>query len=198
MFRPPQPNVTHRWLHFALAVLACVGIGSNASAQVRVGRDSATRLDRFARDLSYGVAEGLVYGEVDQLSHSPPEWGTGWAGYRRRATSNIGEFIIQESTTDALAAVLKRPLDYQPCHCRGFGNRVGWALWETVTDYTPDGKHPVALPRMVGAYAGSFAQASWRPGVSNHLQSALLHGTTSLLIGAAINLFYELRSHGGA
>jgi hypothetical protein len=66
-------------------------------------------------------------------------------------------------------------------------------LQEAVTDAMPDDTHPVAIPRIVGAYAGSFAQASWRPNSGNRVETALLNGTISLAIGAATNIFYELR-----
>jgi hypothetical protein len=62
----------------------------------------------------------------------------------------------------------------------------------------PDGTHPIAVPRIVGAYVGSFAQSTWRPAgpVSNSRAArALIQGTTSLALGAAINLFYEFRPH---
>jgi hypothetical protein len=183
-----------RWTFFASLCLASLLIAPRlATAQVRVGRDSSTRLNRFGRDLVYGVGMGLVYGELDQLRNDPPEWGAGWDGYRRRAASDVGEFVIQEGVTEAMAAGLHRPLDYERCRCRGFGNRVRWALWGSVTDPMPNGNHPVAVPRIVGAYAGSFAQASWRPARSDRMRTALVNGTVSLLIGAGINLFQEVR-----
>src|SRR3954470_5437628 len=175
-----------------LAVLLSLATG-NARAQVRVGRDSSTRLNRFGRDLIYGTAVGLAYAGVDQLRDEPPEWGKGWDGYRKRAASGVGEFVIQEGTTEALAAAMHRPLDYERCPCRGTWNRVGWALWGSVTDPMPNGRHPVAVPRIVGAYVGSFAQATWRPGDSDRARSAVVNGTVSLLIGAGINLFQEAR-----
>ena len=171
-----------------VATVAC-----SAQSQVRVGRDSSTRLARFGRDMVYGTVLGLAWGEVDQLRNDPPEWGKGFEGYRRRAASDVGEFLIQEGATEALAALLKRPLDYAPCHCRGIGNRLRWALAASVTDPMPNGSHPVALPRIAGAYAGSFAQASWRPATSDRTRTALINGTVSLLIGAGINVFQELR-----
>ena len=120
-----------------------------AQSQVRVGRDSSTRLARFGRDMVYGTVLGLAWGEVDQLRNDPPEWGKGFEGYRRRAAS--------------------------------------------VTDPMPNGSHPVAVPRIAGAYAGSFAQASWRPATSDRTRTAVINGTVSLLIGAGINVFQELR-----
>jgi len=164
-----------------------------ASAQVRVGRDSSTRLNRFGRDLIYGTGMGLLFAEVDHLRNEPPEWGKGWEGYRKRAASDVGEFVIQEGTTEALAAALHRPLDYERCPCRGTWNRVRWALWGSVTDPMPGGRHPIAVPRIVGAYTGSFAQATWLPSDVDRARTALVNGTVSLLIGVGINLFQEAR-----
>ena len=176
----------------AIVCLILVPLDS-AEAQVRVGRDSSTRLNRFGRDFVYGVARALAYAEYDQLRKDPPQWGTGWEGYRKRAASDIGEFVVQEGATEALAAALHRPLDYEPCPCHGFGNRLRWALWGSVTDPMPHGSHPIAAPRIIGAYAGSFAQAWWRPAGSDRVRTALLNGTLSLLIGAGINVVQEMR-----
>ena len=180
-----------RALSLGTALLCIASAG--AGAQVRVGRDSSTRLNRFGRDLIYGTAEGLGFAGLDQLRHDPPEWGKGWQGYRKRAASDVGEFVIQEGTTEALAAALQRPLDYERCPCRGPWNRARWALWGSVTDPMPYGRHPIAVPRIVGAYAGSFAQASWRPANGDRVRTAVVNGTLSLLIGAGINLFHEAR-----
>ena len=176
-----------------LAATLVLFVPGVTQAQVRVGRDSATRLDRFGRDLTYGTGMGLLFAGVDQWRNEPPEWGKGWEGYRKRAASDVGEFVIQEGATEALAAALHRPLDYERCPCRATWNRVRWALWGSVTDPMPNGRHPIAVPRIVGAYAGSFAQASWRPNDGNRVSTALLNGTVSLLIGAGINLFQEAR-----
>lgn len=166
---------------------------TSAQAQWRVGRDSATRWTRFGRSMAYGSALGLVYAGADQARNEPKEWGNGLSGYGKRAASNIGEFVIQEGVTEGLAAALHRPLDYQRCHCGSTMKRIGWALQAAVTDQMQDGSHPIAIPRIVGAYAGSFAQASWRPSDSDRNKVALLNGTTSIGIGALINLFHEFK-----
>jgi hypothetical protein len=164
-------------------------------AQVRVGSDSSTRLQRFGRDALYGTAEGLAFAGLDQLNNDPPEWGGGAEGYKKRALSNVGEFYIQEGVTEGLAAIMKRPLDYRRCGCREASRRIGWALQAAVTDPLPNGTHPIAWPRILGAYAGSFAQASWRPtnGGRSRNSVALLNGTESLGIGILINLYHEFR-----
>lgn len=186
-----RTEMPHRLLRAIVVVIALGFFPSWIRAQVRVGRDSSTRLNRFGRDMVYGTAMGLVYGEIDQLRNDPPQWGSGWDGYRHRAMSDVGEFAIQEGTTEALAAVWHRPLDYQRCQCRNYDDRFRWALWNSFTDPMPHDHHPIAWPRIAGAYVGSFAQASWRPVSSNRTRVALGNGTLSLMIGAGINLFHE-------
>lgn len=181
-----------KWGNIAAAALALLA-ATSAEAQWRVGSDSASRWTRLGRDMAYGTVEALAFSAGDQLQNRPAEWGKGWRGYGRRFASNEGEFVIQEGVTEGLAAAMRRPLGYQHCGCRGTMDRIGWALKAAVTDPMPDGSHPLAIPRIAGAYAGSFAQASWRPGSGNRVQTALWNGTTSLGIGALINLYYELR-----
>jgi len=177
-----------------LIALFALTIATPSIAQSRVGADSASRLTRYGRDLLYGTALGFAYAGVDQLRNDPVEWGKGWRGYEKRLASDVGEFLVQETATDILASALNRPLDYQRCHCGDAGNRVEWALMSSITDPTPTRGHVLAVPRIVGAFAGSFAQAAWRPATStSRMQLGLLNGATSLLIGAGINLFHEFR-----
>jgi len=167
---------------------------SVAGAQVRVGRDSTTRLLRFGRDMLYGTAEGLGFAAYDQWQNDPEEWGNGAAGYGRRAASNIGEFLIQEGVTEGVAAIMKRPLDYTPCGCGRTTKRIWWAVRGAVTDQLPDGSHPIAVPRILGAFTGSIAQARWRPSHGHdRTRVGLVNGATSLGIGALINLYKEFR-----
>lgn len=177
-----------------LPALIAVAMSTPAAAQSRVGRDSSTRIARYGHDLVFGIALGTVYAGVDQLRNDPVEWGKGWRGYGKRFASDAGEFIVQETTTDVLAAVLDRPLDYQRCRCHDTGGRAAWALVGAVADPTAGGGHVLAVPKIVGAFAGSFAQAAWRPATSNsRARVGLVNGATSLLIGAGINLYYEFR-----
>lgn len=182
-----------RKIGVAVAAMTFAAV-SSLHAQWRVGPDSASRWTRFGRDMAYGTVEGLAFAGVDQLRDEPPEWGKGWRGYGKRAASNVGEFVIQESVTEGLAAAMRRPLDYPHCTCKHTLDRISWALGSAVVDRMPDGSHPLAIPRIVGAYAGSFAQASWRPSNGeDRTRTALINGTMSLVIGAGINLWHEFR-----
>ena len=163
-----------------------------ASAQSRVGADSSSRIDRLERDLTYGTVEGFGYAGIDQYHLSPPEWGTGWHGYQRRLASDVGEFWVQEIATEGLAAAMNRPLDYQRCRCRTFGARMAHALRGALFDQLPRGREGLAIPRIVGAYGGAYAQTSWRPSSSaSSANLTLSNGTTSLAIGALINIYHE-------
>ncbi|MEO8621451.1 MAG: hypothetical protein ABI625_10325 [bacterium] len=177
-----------------MVALCAFTVASPCIAQSRVGADSSARLTRYGHDLLFGTALGFAYAGVDQLRNDPVEWGKGWRGYEKRLASNVGEFLVQETTTHILASALNRPLDYQRCHCHSAGNRFEWALLAAVTDPTPTRGHVLAVPRIAGAFAGSFAQAAWRPATgTNRVQLGLVNGATSLLIGAGINLFHEFR-----
>ena len=175
---------------YALAAAALL-VAATAQAQWRIGAD--TRLKRFAHDMEYGSAEALGYAAVDQWQKDPPEWGAGWNGYGKRAASNLGEFVIQESVTEGLAALMHRPLDYARCKCKSTLTRVGWAVRGAFADRTRDGSYKIAVPRIAGAYAGAFAQTSWRPDNGNRTETALVKGTTSLAVGVLINLYHEFK-----
>ena len=148
---------------------------------------------RFGRAVGYGAIMGLAYSGVNQINNQPEEWGKGWSGYGKRVASNLGEFLIQESVTDGLAAIMKRPLDYTPCRCGSTSKRVGWALGGAVTDQMHNGKHPIAVPRIVGAYVGAYAQTTWKPDSRSRASQTLLYGTTSLAVGGLINLYHEFK-----
>jgi len=173
------------------AAIVAVMAASPLHAQSRVGRDSLTRLQRFGRALVYGTAMGFVYAGYDQLRNTPSEWGHSWNGYGKRLASNVGEFYIQEGVTEGLAAVMNRPLDYVHCPCHETGARVGWAVEGAVVDVLPNGHRVFAVPRVVGAYVGAIAQASWRPNTGDRWRVGLTNGTTSLAFGALFNLYHE-------
>jgi len=88
--------------------------------------------------------------------------------------------LIQEAVSEGLAAAMNRPLDYTPVVCSGTGGRVKHAALGAVTDELPNGSHPIAVPRIVGAYTGAFLQTTWRPGGSR-AGNALLSGSETLV-----------------
>ncbi len=167
MHRTHRSHIRRRGIALVSALAAGFALVSSstrpAAAQSRPLPDTTNRVKHLRHDVVYGVVEGLAFAGVDQLQNDPSQWGKGWSGYGKRAASNVGEFVVQEGVTAGLSAVMHRPLDYQRCSCKSTSNRIGWAFKTTVVDPMPDGTTPLAIPRIVGAYIGSFAQAAWRP-----------------------------------
>jgi hypothetical protein len=97
--------------------------------------------------------------------------------------SKLGQHAVQVSVTHGLAAVMHRSTGYQPCGCRGFGPRVAHALLQTLT-----------VPRMAGAYAGSFARMAWEPDRS--VGDAAAGATLSLGFSALFHIARELTGVG--
>jgi hypothetical protein len=68
------------------------------------------------------------------------------------------------------------------------------ALSGAVLDQMPGGNESLAIPRIVGAYGGAYTQTTWRPSESrSRANLTLVNGTTSLAIGALINVYHEIR-----
>jgi hypothetical protein len=125
-------------------------------------------------------------GVLDQIrnSHNGPDDLSG-----RIATRAIMR-SVDVSVRHGLAAAMHVSTSYQPCHCHGFGKKVGYALLESFTDRHDDGSRVLTLPRFAGSYASGFTELSW-----NHQRSAgdVLMGTTlSFGLNALFNIGKEL------
>lgn len=165
---------------------------ATAQGQWRVGKDSASRWTAFGRAVATGTGEAVLFSGIDQWRHEPSEWSQDWNGYGKRFASNEGGFLIQEGLTEGLAAALRRPIFYEKCKCKGTSSRVGWAMKTAFLDPMSDGSTPLAIPRITGAFVGSFAQATWRPGSSgSRVGNAVMRGTSSLALGALLNVVHE-------
>jgi len=173
------------------AAIGALAIANTAIAQKYPGYDSTSRENRLARDVVYGTIMGVAFSGVDQWRDDPEEWGDSWNGYGKRVASGLGGFFIQEGVTYGLSTAMNRPMAYTRCRCTGNGKRTSWALRGALFDQMGDGSRPLAIPRIAGAYAGSFAQVAWRPHTGNNAWLGLTRGTSSLAIGALINLYHE-------
>jgi len=183
-----------RRLTLICAAALTLGAVPRADAQLQAGYDTVTRWSRVERNVAYGAAMATLYSAYDQLRDDPSEWERTWDGYGKRYASNFGEFIIQEGVTDGLSVLMHRPQGYRKCNCgTNTGKRIGYAWKNVVTDQMPNGSHPIAWPRLIGTFAGSTAQAAWRPNHGSRYNIAITNGVTSLAIGGLINMWYEFR-----
>lgn len=162
---------------------------------IRVNPESV-RLNNYLRDLAgppalVGVLGG---GLLDHLRRQPSVWNDDADGLARQIASRAGQAAVQVSVRHGLAALMHRSTDYQPCECRGFGPRVEHALLETLTDRRADGSRALSVPRIAGAYAGSFARLAWER--DRGAGDTALGATLSLGFSALFNIARELTGVG--
>jgi hypothetical protein len=155
------------------------------SAQVR---PQNARLNNYLHELaSPGAFLGVIGGGVlDQIrkSDNGPDDLSGRIGTR------IILRTVDVSVHHGLAAAMHVSTSYQPCHCDGFGNKVGHALLESFTDRRDDGSRVLAIPRFAGSYASGFTELAWN---HNHNAGDVLVGTTlSFGLNALFNIGKEL------
>jgi hypothetical protein len=150
------------------------------------------RLNNYLHDLAGpGAFIGVIGGGLaDQIRHT----NNGPDDLPGRIGSRAAQAVVQVSVRHGLAALMHRSTDYQPCDCHGFGRRVGHALLETFTDRRADGSRALSVPRIAGAYAGSFTQLAW-----NHDRSAgdlAFNTTLSFGFSALFNIAREVTGVG--
>jgi hypothetical protein len=146
------------------------------------------RLNNYLHELAGpGAFVGVIGGGVlDELRHKkdgPDELSS-------RIGARAAQKAVEVSVRHGLAAVMHHSTDYQPCHCHGFGRKVGHALLESFTDRRDDGSRALAIPRFAGSYAGSFSELAWNH--NRNAGDALLGTTLSIGFSALFNIGREL------
>ncbi|HWB41980.1 MAG TPA: hypothetical protein VG500_12010 [Gemmatimonadales bacterium] len=116
------------------------------------------------------------------------------ASLGRELAARMGQAAVEVSVHHGMAALMGHSTDYQPCDCKGFGNKLEHALLETFTDRRADGSRAIAVPRMAGAYAGRFARLAWEH--DGGAQDVLLGTTLSFGFTAVFNIARELSGVG--
>jgi hypothetical protein len=160
---------------------------------MRVGPTN-DRLHNYFHDLTSPAAFiGVVGGPLVGYLRQSPSARDGDA-LREQMLSRAGQAVVQLSVRHGLAALMNRSTSYQPCDCRGFGPRVGHALLETFTDRRADGSRALSVPRIAGAYAGSFSRMAWEH--DGNAGSVAVSTTMSFGFSALVNVAKELSGVG--
>jgi hypothetical protein len=100
---------------------------------------------------------------VDHISHDPPEWGQGMAGYGLRLASRFGTNVVQNSILAVGAATLHEEPRYISSSSKGFFHRSGHALLFTVVTYNNRVKTTPAIASVGSIYAASMITTLWMP-----------------------------------
>lgn len=151
------------------------------------------RVRNYVHDLTgVGAILGVVGGAaIDQMSDTPAQWGKGFSGYADRLASHAGALVVGETVHHGLAYEMNETTRYELCGCRDFSLQAEHAFVGAVTDRDlATGRRVVSVPRIAGAFAGSFAPTIWQPGYS--AGNALVGGALTLVASGAFNLVDEL------
>jgi hypothetical protein len=153
--------------------------------------ESQARMHNYVRDLfDVGSAIAVFGGAlVLQIANSPQEWGNGVSGYVDRAASNAGQLVVQETVQHGLAAAMGLTTEYERCGCTDFGEKAEHAAVGAVTDRNASGRRVFSVPRVAGAFAGSFATMLWWPNRS--AGTAALNGGLALVGSAGWNFVWD-------
>ena len=185
-----------------LAATALVAVAGRGTAQTPAAPGAAiggearsiqlnsenVRLNNFLHELAGpGAFVSMIGGGLlDQIRHTK----NGPDDLSGRIGTRAIQAAVEVSVHHGLAALMHRSTDYQPCHCHGFGRKVGHALLETFTDRRDDGSRALSVPRFASAYAGSFTELAWRH--DRTLSDAALGTTMSFGFSALFNIAKEL------
>ena len=171
----------------ALALVAGGAAAQAAPQSLRVTAENV-RVNSYLHDLAgAGAIMGVLGGGLmDGLREKNPDV----ESVAGRMGSRVAQAAVQVSVRHGLAALMHRSTDYQPCGCSGFGPKVEHALLETFTDRRADGSRALSVPRLGGAYAGSFSRLAWEHDRS--ASGAALGATASLGLTALFNIGREL------
>jgi len=140
----------------------------------------------------YPIIGAAIFGGVDQLGKTPPEWGKGAGAYGERVGSNFGIAMVTTTTRYALAEALREDTLYYRCECKGVVRRLSHALISTVTArYGDQGYRRLSFAAIVAPYAGSMtAVYRWYP-KSYNAKDGLRMGSYALLAFGAGNIAQE-------
>jgi len=122
------------------------------------------RLFEFDAFGPYAIASAVLAGVGEQVSTSPPDWGTGRNAFGMRVASNFGIGLATTTARYGMAEILQEDAAYYRCECRGFFPRFGHALISTLTGrHGRDGHTAFSFSGLLSPYVGSMAALAWYP-----------------------------------
>lgn len=158
-----------------------------------------TKVVNYLFDASgpYPIVSAAVASGIGQAGNSPPEWGQGAEGYRKRFVSDLGIAAVSTTTRYALSEAFKEDALYYRCECKGVLPRLGHAVISTWTARRgEDGYRVFSIPALVAPYVGSMtAVYGWYPGRYN-AKDALRMGNYNLLQYVGANIALEFLYNG--
>jgi hypothetical protein len=131
---------------------------------------------------------------IDQITHTPPEWKQGIAGYGRRSASDFGLYAIDGTIHQAASAALGYDPRYIHCGCPGFWHRTGHAVLWTFLTKNSSGQTRFDVPAVGAVYGSSMISTLWYPSRYDPLTDGVREANHLIAYRVGRNIFEEFRA----
>lgn len=135
--------------------------------------------------LRAGISSGF-----GQLGNTPEQYGQGWDAYGKRFGNSFLTYTLQDSASQALAAVAHYEMRYIQCKCTKVMPRIGHALAFNFVTYNQHGKKVLNWPSIVGGYSAGMLSSTYTPG-QKWSAGGIRSGNSGLYFGFASSLLQE-------
>jgi hypothetical protein len=143
------------------------------------------------------VSSPGAYGPVvvtsiwNQITKTPPEWGSGASGLGWRAASAFGTNVVQGVIQSAGCALLKQDPRFIRIGEGGFWRRARHAVLFTALTYDDHGRTTFATGNVASFYGSDIVTILWYPPGHHALSEGLKAANFQMAMNAVFNLFQE-------
>ena len=138
------------------------------------------------------VARAAAGAGINQLNHTPAEWGQGALGFGRRFASSFGFHIVKKGIEYPVAKLRHEEFGYHPSDKDGFKPRMVYALEAVViTHKTTDHSKTVHTAELSGAFGAGLISRLWQPASTGTIASGFSSAGLTLAIDAGTNVLHE-------
>src|SRR5258708_2969760 len=152
-----------------------------------------TRTNKYLRRLAgpHLFSEVLPGILLQQLENRPRAWGRSGTALGKRAASQYGQFLINESITAGVGALRGEGINF---HRRGQGwmaSRISHVLLSGVMTKKNDGSRTIALANLSGSYGSAVLSDLWYPSIHRSGRRMFYRGTLLLTFEVGGNALAE-------
>ncbi len=116
--------------------------------------------------------KGSLSAAQNQWNDKPAEWEQGASGYGKRFADIMGQYAIRRTVTFGLESALHEDNRYFPSGKKGFGPRIGYALWSSIAARHDNGRRYPSASLLVGFASGAYLSRFWQPPSQNSVGDA--------------------------
>jgi hypothetical protein len=147
--------------------------------------------DNFASSTALFRTLGRAVGS--HISNEPPEWRQGMAGYGRRSASAFGQYTMQGTIRDSMAAALRYDVRYHPSGQGGKWRRIGYAIQMTAFTRNAEGNKRLDIARFSGLYGSTMISTYWYPDRYRPWKEGVRWGSQNLGFETGFNILREFK-----